>query len=555
MKPPAATITPLSPSVIVNPVIPLPRLLEQPSRQPWSFGITWTGEDEQAFAELQARLPGIWQRATDDPYAEQTVLVVPSMSLDEEELRKLKGVEHYEERMLFMLILLRMISTRVVFVTSQPVDPCIVDYYLNLLPGIPASHARRRLHMLAAHDGSLRPLTQKILERPALMQRIRNCLPNSPNVHMTVFNVTPMERRLSLELGVPLFGPRAPHQPFGLKSGARQLFKSVGVSHAPGFEDLRDEQDIAEAVAELYAQHPHLRRVVIKLNDGFSGDGNAIYPLAALDQAAVTGSLTPRRARTVVLNTLHSLTRFQAEGLVWESFQAKFRQMEGVVEGFIEGDEKTSPSVQLRLTPLGEVEIVSTHDQILGGPGGQVFLGCRFPARRAYREQLHEAARVIGRRLVEEGVMSRLSVDFVAVPTASGQWDLFAVEINLRKGGTTHPYRTLQLLTGGSYYPERGLFVTGSGEVKYYMASDNLVSPRYHGLIPEDLIDITTFTRLHYRSSTHTGTVFHMIGALSEFGKVGVTCIGNSRKEAFQLYRRTSELLNEHVSSTRWVVS
>jgi hypothetical protein len=31
------------------------------------------------------------------------------------------------------------------------------------------------------------------------------------------------------------------------------------------------------------------------------------------------------------------------------------------------------------VTPTGEVEIVSTHDQLLGGPSGQSYLGCRFP--------------------------------------------------------------------------------------------------------------------------------------------------------------------------------
>ena len=52
---------------------------------------------------------------------------------------------------------------------------------------------------------------------------------------------------------------------------------------------------------------------------------------------------------------------------------------------FLEGEEKRSPSVQFRIDPLGEIEYVSTHDQVLGGPGGQVYLGCGFPADEAYR--------------------------------------------------------------------------------------------------------------------------------------------------------------------------
>jgi hypothetical protein len=105
-----------------------------------------TPEEDQRFAALQTRLKTLWQNLSADDHVEQVVVVVPSLSLDPEELRKLKGIEHYEERLLFLLILLGMPRTRVVFVSSQPIHEGIVDYYLQLLPGVPYSHARRRLH-------------------------------------------------------------------------------------------------------------------------------------------------------------------------------------------------------------------------------------------------------------------------------------------------------------------------------------------------------------------------------------------------------------------------
>jgi len=40
--------------------------------------------------------------------------------------------------------------------------------------------------------------------------------------------------------------------------------------------------------------------------------------------------------------------------------------------------------VQLRITPLGAVDLLSTHDQLLGGPSGQSYLGCVFPADTGY---------------------------------------------------------------------------------------------------------------------------------------------------------------------------
>jgi hypothetical protein len=94
-------------------------------------------------------------------------------------LSKITGVHHYEERMLCLLILLRLPRTSLVFVTSQPIHDAIIDYYLHLLPGVPSRHARARLKTLSCYDASPVPLTQKILERPRLIEQIRACI-NDP---------------------------------------------------------------------------------------------------------------------------------------------------------------------------------------------------------------------------------------------------------------------------------------------------------------------------------------------------------------------------------------
>ena len=54
----------------------------------------------------------------------------------------------------------------------------------------------------------------------------------------------------------------------------------------------------------------------------------------------------------------------------------------------VDAESISSPSVQLRITPLGDVELLSTHDQILGGESGQVFMGSSFPAKPGYARQI-----------------------------------------------------------------------------------------------------------------------------------------------------------------------
>jgi hypothetical protein len=331
-----------------------------------------SAEELRRFARIQERLRPLFLRVAPDPGASQTVVVVPSLSLDAEELAKISGVHHYEERLLCMLMLLRMPRTRLVFVTSQSIPPAIVDYYLHLLPGVPLRHARGRLTLLSCHDSSDVPLTQKILDRPRLIERIREAIPDPESAHLTCFNSTALERSLAVRLDIPLYGNDPELNSLGTKSGSREVFREAGIPLPDGFEHLRDEQDLVDAVADLKRRHPELRRAAIKLDEGFSGEGNAVFPY---DGAPEGGDL----ARWV-RDELPQRIRFEAYGETWERYLHKFAQMGGIVECWVEGEEVRSPSVQCRINPMGEAAIVSTHDQVLGGPSGQIFLGSSFPA-------------------------------------------------------------------------------------------------------------------------------------------------------------------------------
>jgi len=54
----------------------------------------------------------MYRRVFPNPCAPRTVVVIPSMSLDPEELLKLTGASRYEERFLCLLLLLRLPATR-----------------------------------------------------------------------------------------------------------------------------------------------------------------------------------------------------------------------------------------------------------------------------------------------------------------------------------------------------------------------------------------------------------------------------------------------------------
>lgn len=505
-------------------------------------------EQAQKFRHLQMSLRERWHTVELFDNSDGDILVIPSLSLDQRELLKIEGVHHYEERLLFSLIRLQNPRTRLIYVTSQPLHPSVIDYYLQLLPGIPFSHARDRLLLLSTYDSSLKPLTQKILERPRLLARIHQAL-RVENSFMICYNTSPWERELSIRLGVPLYAADPDLMVWGTKSGSRQIFAESGVPHPDGSGSIWNAQELAEAAADLWERHPQLNRMVVKLNEGISGEANALLDLRPIQNLA-PGEASHKEIVAALSDRFASM-RFQAKSETWSNFSSRLPELGGIVEAFVEGEVKRSPSVQGRITPGGDVEILSTHDQILGGPDGQIYLGCQFPADEVYRLRLQELGLKVGRKLAEKGALERFGVDFVAVQQPEdGQWNFQAIEINLRKGGTTHPFMTLKLLTNGRYDFSTGLFYSKQGRPKYYTATDNLQKDRYRGLLPNDLMDIIADQQLHFDTGTETGTVFHLMGCLSEFGKLGLTSIGNSPEQAEEIYKKVVKVLDEETRSS-----
>jgi PGM1 C-terminal domain/ATP-grasp domain len=445
-----------------------------------------------------------------------TVVVVPSLTFPVAELRKIVAIQHYEERLLYLLLLLRRPGVRVVYLSSLPIDPAVIDYYLGFLPD-PAD-ARERLHMLAVGDPEPRALTAKVLERPDLISRVRELADDPAGAFLLPFNVTPLEGRLAEWVGLPFYGPRPALAPLGSKTGSRRIARRAGVPVLEGAEDLWTVAEVERAIRDLRDRIQGLEGAVVKLNNGFSGQGNAVVHLDSL-----TTPLEDTR------------TTFCAEQESWATFAGKVRESGAVVEELLRVPGMVSPSVQLRITPAGVPRIVSTHDQVLGGPNDQVYLGCRFPADPRYRSAIQEAAMRAARVLASHGVIGPFGVDFFVAPDGDG-FRIFLAEINLRVGGTTHPLGMLALASEGRYNPASGELEIG-GRTKHYVSTDNLKSRRLAGMAPARVIELLNHRGLGFHRGRMTGATLHLLGALRDYGKMGVTCVGDSREEAEERYR------------------
>jgi hypothetical protein len=495
---------------------------------------------DSTFSRLQEEFVQQYKTIFSDDLAPRTVVVIPSLTLDHQILSKIKGHFYYEERMLCMLMLLKLPETHITFVTSIPISSLIIDYYLHMLPGITAQHAKKRLTLLSCYDAGSLPLTHKILHRPKLIDRIRKSLPAGNAGHIIFFNVTAAEKELAVQLNLPIYGCDPALNDLGTKSGSRELFKECGITAPFGFENLKSGSDIIDALYTLKVAKPDLQKAVVKMNDGFSGDGNAVfyYNDAPADQDKLHGWITEN-----IMNQL----RIVAKKLKYENFMAKFEKMGGIVEEFITGYEVLSPSVQLRINPIGDICIISTHDQVLGGESGQVFLGATFPAKKEYATDLADISMKLGEKMRDKGVLGRVGVDFMSAKDHDG-WKHYAIEINLRKGGTTHPFLMLQFLTEGHYHQDIGRYMLYDGTERFYFATDNIQSPKYKGLTPLDLIDIAMHHGIHFDHAKGEGVMFHLISALSQFGKIGLVSIGKSQENALTYYHKAIEVLNKETT-------
>jgi hypothetical protein len=489
------------------------------------------------FDRLQARMGGVWD-AMRLNYDDESVVVVPSITLDRAVAASGSITQSYEERFLVLLMLLRQPRLRMVYVTSLPIAPEIIEYYLALLPGVIPSHARSRLFLVSVNDSSPSPLSEKLLDRPHLLARIAALIPNRTRSHLVPYNTTEAERDVAISLGIPMYGADPRLAPFGSKTGCRRLFADVGVPHPMGVENLRTLDDMADAVIGMRADRPTMDNIIVKLNDGVSGEGNALVRLSGLP---APGSSAERAA---VVERLRGM-ELESTLTPLDVYLAKFEQGAGIVEERITGPEIRSPSVQLRVLPGGGVELLSTHDQVLGGLSGQSYLGCRFPASPEYARAITQHAEKVGQRLAVLGALGRFAVDFVVVRGTNGEWTPYAIELNLRKGGTTHPFLTLQFLTDGRYDPTTALFLTPRGHEKHLVATDHLESEMLRGLAVSDLFDIVARHGLHFDQSRQVGIVFHMISGLTEHGRIGLTAVADTPTDAERRYHDAERILLE----------
>lgn len=463
-----------------------------------------------------------------------TVVVLPSYSVGDSLLAhyatRLLGLEHRQLHTLFMLA--RVQSCELVFVTSLHPGKDVFDYYLSFMPPRLRRDVAARIHVLEVPDQSVRSVSHKLLDRPDLIDRLHQLVAGRI-AYLDPWNVTDAEQEVADRLGIPVFGTAPGLWSLGFKSAGRRIMREAGVPVPYGREDIRSADEIVDAVLEISRRRPAAAGAVVKTDNSGAGDGNRVIRIPP------SADREDLRARVEALEPWYLADVSQG----------------AVVEELIDGPQLASPSVQVEIVPGGEVTVLSTHEQVLGGDSGQVYVGCDFPARGPYSERLAAHGAAIGRALATRGALGRFGVDFMVVQDASGDWTLYGLEINLRKGGTTHPYSALRHLAPGRYDTGTGGWVTEDGTSRCYRATDNLVDPAWRGRGASEVISAIRSSGLEFDRNPRTGVLLHMFCGLGVDGRLGMTAIGTSPEHATDLYQAATAALSMAVGEAGLTVA
>ena len=323
-----------------------------------------------------------------------------------------------------------------VLVVSEAPAPEVLDYYVSLLPPERQATVRRRLHVLEVPDAGA-PADRREAPRPPRPDR-RACATTSAarTAFIEPWNVTDHEVEVALQLRRADQRLVARAVAAGVQERGSPAVPARPACRVPvGCEDVRTIDDVLAAIAAVRAERPHVAGVVHQ---------------ARRQRGRRRQRRSSTSARRVSCATaLEALPDWYLQDLA----------NGGVVEELITGTRFTSPSVQIDVLPDGERRR-ARHPRAGDGrsrAGRCTWAAGSRPTPRTRRELARLRPRMVGERLAARGRRSGGPASTSPPPSVpTGTWSVHALEVNLRKGGTTHPYAALRNLVPGRYDDDGG---------------------------------------------------------------------------------------------------
>ena len=274
-----------------------------------------------------------------------------------------------------------------IYVTSQPIHPRVLDYFFSLVPELDTPQARSRFDTVSLVDGRNEPLARKLLQRPARSAGSATWSANPEMAIMLPFCITEDEVELAVRLGLPIYGSDPATQLARDEDRAAGRCSRRRASRTRSGLDVDGEADVlAPRCASCARRSRRARRAIAEADQGVSGLGNAIVDLDA------------RRATTCAARSSSRTTRPSRR--VPRGVRPRGRDRRGADRGRRCSAARASSSASAR--PARWTSCRRTT-RCSAAPTGMTYFGCHFPAAPEYAERLAAEALKVGRQARARG--------------------------------------------------------------------------------------------------------------------------------------------------------
>lgn len=445
---------------------------------------------------------------------DRTIVLIPNIVAGDYISTFYSGLQYFEERYLYFLLYLSQPKTKLVLVLTDTLDK---DYYSYLLQhtsfatGYSIKELQTRITLIRIPTTTYTNVVDEINNNDEYIERIKqHC---NENTYIEFWRVVEEAIEVANKLELPWYGLSKKAISANLKDGSKQIFAESGVKHAQGLNrTMYTKQELYQGVKDFMkicsAEH-----FFIKINDSASGLGVIKINRSIGEHDFETFMQTIDLPEGQDIN--HFFKCATDQGLI--------------IEEFIAANHADSPSVQFEITPDGTIKNVASHDQII--INDVEFDGLYFPANEKYKENIIKMGFKVAKTLQNQGALGFVAIDMLVTDTN----DIYAIEINARKGGSNHTHYWAKLLTHATYNEEKGMLECDKGDVVYRGTEQFLKEDFLKKISISDFLSHISSKGLDYNHQTKRGVFIHLLSFLPLHGKFGCTIIGRDKADVQEL--------------------
>ncbi|KAE8618498.1 hypothetical protein XENTR_v10009403 [Xenopus tropicalis] len=372
----------------------------------------------------------------------------------------------------------------VIYISPVELDEETLQYYRRLLGLRPAVLSGNQQDACELHDRIIFLTPEAVKDFPNHHMCLSTLLKYSPKTLQRIRHLThgreayivggvPHVDDLAVAdmLDIPLLAtePELAHL-YSTKSGSKRIFFSAGLATAPGTYDIYTQQQFLESLAQMIIDNLLVSRWLFKVDNEFGGNGIAFCDIAKnLPSYAWVVSERQRygpdiwkqkwaqeKALLLITQELPQVLENHAQPTnrkrypTWVKFLDALVSCGGVIEAFPPAESITCLTVDLLISPDGEIQMVSCGDQLHSHSNLQC-VGSSVPQCSVPPDILTDVCKRIGEACKACGLLGYLSVDLLTfIDPQSLEQQIWATDLNVCYSDQLAMTQLLLYLTNGT---------------------------------------------------------------------------------------------------------